>query len=170
MLPRSFMHWRWYHDANTARVFLHLVMSANYTEHDFEGITVHPGQAVTSRQSLAAALKLSEQQVRTALKHLKATGDITVKTTSKFSVVTINSFDRFQPSVNTSTNARPTGNRPSADFQPHYNKGIKGKGNTSFPEKSLSEMTGAAAKKSEKQAGTSCDLWAASRAIIRGNV
>ena len=169
MLPRDFMSWRWYHDANTMRIFLHLVMSANYTEHDFEGITVHWGQVVTSYPSLAAKLRLSEQQVRTAFKHLKATGDISVKATSKFSVITINSFERFQSPTDKATGDKQSGNSRSTGNQQQYNKGIRKKGNNSFSGEKISEKTEALAEKPDKKEKPSDDLWAASRAIMRGN-
>lgn len=107
-MPRSITSWRWYHNANTFRVFFHLIVSANYTDHDFEGITVHRGQVVTSRKSLATELKLSEREIRTALTHLKTTNDIAIETTTKFSIITINSFDDYQGATNTSTNERPS--------------------------------------------------------------
>lgn len=147
MLPRSFMYWRWYRNANTMRVFLHLVMSANYTEHGFEGITVRRGQVVTSHPSLASKLKLSEQQVRTALKHLKSTGDISVRVTSKFSIITIHSFDSFQPAAGRSTDKQRTDTGQRTDVQQQYNKGIKEKGNNSFLPQNLCEDTEASLKK-----------------------
>ena len=147
MLPRSFMYWRWYRNANTMRVFLHLVMSANYTEHGFEGITVRRGQVVTSHPSLASKLKLSEQQVRTALKHLKSTGDISVRVTSKFSIITIHSFDSFQPAAGRSTDKQRTDTGQRTDVQQQYNKGIKEKGNNSFLPQNLCEDTEASPKK-----------------------
>lgn len=107
-LPRSIKDWRWYHNANTFRVFLHLVLSANFTDHDFEGITVHRGQVVTSRKSLAEELNLSEREIRTALTHLKSTNDIAIKSTTKFSIITVISFDDYQGVTNTSTNERPS--------------------------------------------------------------
>lgn len=107
-MPRSITSWRWYHNANTFRVFFHLIISANYTDHDFEGITVHRGQVVTSRKSLATELKLSEREIRTALTHLKTTNDIAIETTTKFSIITVNSFDDYQGATNTATNERPS--------------------------------------------------------------
>lgn len=107
-MPRSITSWRWYHDSNTFRVFFHLIISANFADHDFEGITIRRGQVVTSRKSLATDLKLSEREIRTALTHLKATNDIAVETTTKFSIITVHSFEKYQGATNTPTNERPT--------------------------------------------------------------
>lgn len=181
MLPRRFMYWRWYTNANTMRVFLHLVMSANYTEHDFEGIAVRRGQVVTSHPSLSAKLRMSEQQIRTALAHLKSTGDITVRTTSKFSIITINSFDSFQPVTDRATDKQQLINSRVADDQQQYNKGRKEKRNPSlFPAKFSEQTKGKLKKTSPKEgvgsapdrddsarSGNGGDLWAASRRLIK---
>lgn len=94
-LPRDIINSAWYHKGNTIRVYLHLVLLANISDCMFETHTVHWGQVATSRKSLADSLHLSVQEVRTALTHLKTTGEITIETTSKFLIVTINHFEKF---------------------------------------------------------------------------
>ena len=94
-LPRDIINSAWYHKGNTIRVYLHLVLLANFSDCMFETHTIHWGQVATSRKSLANQLYLSEQQIRTALKHLQSTGEITIETTSKFLIVTINHFEKF---------------------------------------------------------------------------
>ena len=183
MLPRNFMYWRWYKNANTMRVFLHLVMSANYTEHDFEGMTVRRGQVVTSHPLLSAKLKLSEQQIRTALEHLKSTGEITVRITSKFSIITINSFDSFQPVTDRSTGGQQPFNRPVTDKQQQYNKGIREKRNLSLSALHPREQTEGVSKPqrakestgsedirsdSARRMNSEADLWESSRKLIEG--
>lgn len=95
-VARKLLDWRWYKDANTARVFLHLLLSANVEDHDFQHVTIHRGQVATSYESLANALSLSVQNVRTAIAHLKSTGELTSKAYSKFQVFTIVSWDLYQ--------------------------------------------------------------------------
>lgn len=95
-VARKLLDWRWYKDANTARVFLHLLLSANVIDHDFQHVTIHRGQVATSYESIANALGLSVQNVRTAIGHLKSTGELTSKAYSKFQVLTIVSWDLYQ--------------------------------------------------------------------------
>ena len=97
---RSILNWRWYHDANTLRVFLHLLLTANYKVHAFEDITIERGQRVVSIKKLAEELNLSEKNVRTALKHLKKTGEVAVKATSKYSIITIKNYNFYQSAAN----------------------------------------------------------------------
>ena len=117
-LHRRLIGWEWYKDANTRSVFLHLLLIANFGESRYRGIELHPGQAVIGRKALAEALGLTEQQVRTALEHLKSTNEITIKSTNKFSVVTVVRWAFYQSDsdevtnklTNNSTNDQPTTN------------------------------------------------------------
>ncbi len=121
-LSRNIMDWRWYKNPNTLRLFLHLLLCANYTDGEFENYTIKRGQVVTGRKKLSEDLSMSVQEVRTALEHLKSTNEITIKRTSKFSIITVLKYDEFQKSTNTSTIKQPTSNHQSTNKQPQYNK------------------------------------------------
>lgn len=117
-LDRNIQRWRWYTNANTMRVFLHLLLNANIEDHDFEKITVHRGQLVSSIGKIAEALELSPQNVRTAVDHLKTTSEITSKGYSKYSLFTILNYELYQ-AVPTS---RPTFNQQTANKQSTNNQ------------------------------------------------
>lgn len=106
-LDRKITGWEWYQDANVARVFIHLLIIANHKPGSWQGITVRRGQTITGRKELAAALSLSEMNVRTALNKLKLTKEITIKSTSKNSIITICNYDSYQDKKNKS-NQRST--------------------------------------------------------------
>lgn len=91
--PRGLTDWEWYSEPNTARLFFHLLLTSNWQEKQWHGITIHPGELVTSQSQLAKQLGLSVMQVRTAMEHLKVTGWITVKAGPKYSIVTLNNYD-----------------------------------------------------------------------------
>lgn len=59
-------------------------------------MTLEAGQAVFGRKALAEKLGLTERQVRTALSHLEKTGEVTIKTTNKFSIATIEKWGIYQ--------------------------------------------------------------------------
>jgi hypothetical protein len=76
---------------------------------------------VVWRDSLAKTLKLSVRSVRTALEHLKSTNEVTIKTTNKFSIITVIWFDKYQTQeikTTKKTTSKTTNNRPSNDQQP----------------------------------------------------
>lgn len=106
-LYRQFLEWEWYRDANTARVFLHLLLVATRTELKYCGEILKPGQVITGRKKLAAELNLGEREIRTALSHLQNTGEIDQQTTSRYSIITIKNWSLYQQ-----TDQQPTSNRP----------------------------------------------------------
>ena len=95
-LDRKFTEWEWYTDANTMRVFLHLLLKANHKEGHWQGKIIQRGQLITGRKTIADELKISERSVRTALDKLKMTNEITIESTNKFSIVTIVKYDIYQ--------------------------------------------------------------------------
>ena len=95
-LDRGILSWGWYKDPNTMRVFVHLLLLANYHDSEFMGVTIHRGQVATSYSAIADDLKLTVQNVRTAINHLKSTNEITCKSFSKFQVISIENYDKYQ--------------------------------------------------------------------------
>lgn len=95
-LHRSLLKWEWYDDANTARLFIHLILTANYEDRKWRGVDVKRGQRVISREKLAKELKLSVQSVRTSLNRLISTNEITSESTSRFTIITVKNYDYYQ--------------------------------------------------------------------------
>ena len=75
-LFRSMMSWEWYTDANTMRVFLHILLNANHCDKEYRGMTIRRGQWLTSYGKIAAALGLSKKQVRLSIDKLKRTQEV----------------------------------------------------------------------------------------------
>lgn len=95
-LDRNILQWRWFRNANTLQMFLFLILKANTVDKDFENITVHRGQLVTSYPHLARDLGMSVKSARTALGHLKQTGEVAVKSYPKYSLITVLNYERYQ--------------------------------------------------------------------------
>jgi len=55
----------------------------------YQCIVLEPGQILVGRESLAKKCGLSGHQVRTALAYLKSTSRISIKSTNRFSVITV---------------------------------------------------------------------------------
>ena len=128
-LHRSIVDWRWYKDINTCHLFMHLLLMANFTDADFRSHTIKRGQLVTSLSHLSEQTGLSVQQVRTALNHLKSTNDVTIKSTSKYTIITIENYETDELSTQTSTNNQQRSNKQSTNNQQQYNKDNKDKKN-----------------------------------------
>ena len=121
-LHRKLTKWEWYHNANTFRVFIHLLLTANYERRNFEGRTIERGQRVTSISKLSQELKVSVQSIRTALDHLKSTGELTIKTTPKYTIITINNYISYQQLTNDLTNDQQTANKQLTNDQQQWKK------------------------------------------------
>ena len=130
-LYRSLLGWEWYQDQNTKAVFLHLLLTANYEPQKWKGVMVERGQKITSYNALASEIGISVQSIRTAIKHLISTGEITYKTTSKYGLVTIKNYDLYQQPTDKltvsqqSANSQPTVNQQSANNNERKNNKAK---------------------------------------------
>ncbi len=72
-LHRKILDWEWYDDNNVKIVFIHLLLTTNWTKAKWHGIEILPGQKITSIGNLANETNLSTQQVRTVLNKLEKT-------------------------------------------------------------------------------------------------
>lgn len=95
-LYRKFTEWEWYSDISTSRLFLHLILTVNWTDKKWQGICIERGSRVASYQVLATETGLSVKQVRTAIKKLQSTGEVAIKSTNKYSVFTVKNYDLYQ--------------------------------------------------------------------------
>lgn len=95
-LHRKMVEWEWYNDNNVKILFLHLLLTANHKDKKWQGIIIKRGQKITSIQHLAEETKLTVQQTRTALNRLKSTGEITIQSTNKYSLITIEKYGDYQ--------------------------------------------------------------------------
>ena len=115
-LSRKILNWEWYGNINTCRLFIHMLLKANWKEGRFEGKTIPRGSFVSTTSKLASETNLTMREVRTSLEHLKATRSLAIKTYSKYSVFSITNYDSYQVSdtmsdkhsVTQTTNKRQT--------------------------------------------------------------
>lgn len=95
-IDKKITNWQWYKNSDAFRVFLHLLLEANYAKSNFKGHEILRGQVAIGRKSLSKSLGISEQIIRTQLINLQKTGEITIKSTTQFSIVTICKYDSYQ--------------------------------------------------------------------------
>lgn len=128
-LHRKILEWEWFKDSNTLMVFIYLLCHAQWHDSRFMGHEVKAGQLVTGRKKIAEDLKISEQSVRTSLNHLKSTNEITIKSTNKFSLITIENWavyqgddDEANQQINQQANQQLTNNQPTTNHIQEYKK------------------------------------------------
>jgi len=90
----------------------------------FQEIELEPGQFIYGRKKASAELLISERSARTCLKSLIKTQNVTIKTTNKFSIITIVNWATYQTEESKTTN-KTTNNRPTSDQQVTTDKNVK---------------------------------------------
>ena len=116
-LNRKILNWEWYSDPCTRDVFVHCLLKANWKDGKWHGYDYRRGQFITSLPTLASELGFSIQNIRTAIKNLKSTGELTDWHDSKIRIITVVKYDEYQ-STNRQPNMRPTGNQQTANRRP----------------------------------------------------
>jgi hypothetical protein len=122
-IHRKFLTWEWYDDINTKTLFLHLLIMANHEEKQWRGLTIKRGQRLTSLPSLAKETSLSVQNIRTSLKRLESTGELTGQSTNRNRLITICNYEKYQMKSQASQQA----NQHSTNRQLTANKNVKNK-------------------------------------------
>lgn len=128
-LHRNILYWEWYSDLPVRVLFLHCLLKANHKAKKWMGQVIQRGQFVTSRNRLSNETALSQQQCRTALSKLKSTGELTIRATSRYSIITVNNWDKWQseqPAMQQSSNKQSTTTKECKEYNNNkYNSGTK---------------------------------------------
>lgn len=85
----------------------------NWTDKKWKGQEIKRGSIVSSYEKLATETGLSVMQVRTAIKKLRSTGEITSKSSNKNTVFIVNNYDLYQGS--NKQNNEPVTSKQQAD-------------------------------------------------------
>lgn len=123
-LFRQLLNWEWYTDIPVKVLFLHFLLKANHRLGKWRGVEIYSGQFVTSIDHLAKETGLTVRQVRTALNKLKTTSEVTIKTTSRYSLISINNWDKWQTN-DKQFDKQATNKRQTNDKQATTNKNEK---------------------------------------------
>lgn len=95
-IDRKILEWEWYRNEHTKNLFFHCLLKANWKDAKFEGRIIHRGSFVTSVKKLSEELDLTIDEIKTAMKHLLETGEITKQTTNKYTVITVSNYESYQ--------------------------------------------------------------------------
>lgn len=126
-LYRKLIQWGWYQDNVVKSLFLHCLLMASFRDFTWMGNCLKAGQFITSYKSLSEELGFSVQQVRTAIKKLESTEEITSKSTNKYTLITVLNWENYQVdeepsntvSNNPITNEQQTNNKRITNEQQH---------------------------------------------------
>jgi hypothetical protein len=110
-------------------------MKATHKDHEvlvgFNKVELISGQFVFGRKVASEETGLSEQEIRTCLRNLTKLGNLTIKSTNRYSVITIVNWGDYQveqcESTNTSTGSQPAGNQQVTTYKNERTKEQKKK-------------------------------------------
>ncbi len=71
LLDRKILKWQWYRDGNAKALLIHLLLTANWTDGEEEGVPVRRGQRLAALPTLAEETGLSVKQLRTSIRKLE---------------------------------------------------------------------------------------------------
>lgn len=151
-IDRKITEWEWYKDINTRIVFEHLLYTVNHAPAKWRGIEIAPGQIITSIKKLADENGITEQNVRTALKHLQSTGEITKKSTreltsdvtSNATLITVNNWASHQfikPEVTSEVTSDLTPGQHLTNIRLTTNKNNKNNNNKNNIKRDIREIS-----------------------------
>ena len=123
-LHRKFINWEWYDEPTVKSVFIDLILNANHQATAWHGHEIEKGSFVTSVADIAARNGLTTQQVRSALKKLEKTGEISKKATNKNTLIIVLGYAKYQDLIDTE---QQTNNKQTTNF--FYNKNEKNEKN-----------------------------------------
>lgn len=123
-LHRRIVDWEWYNDLPTFCLFIHLLLKANYVDHNWRGQVIKRGSFVTSYASLSAETALTVEQVRRALKNLQKTGEIEKVSTNKNTLIIVTKYNDYQCFA-TDNNKQTTNKEQTKNKQTTTTKEIK---------------------------------------------
>lgn len=105
-LHEKITDWEWFKgEMHHFKVFVYLLLKANYKDGSWRGVEIKRGQRITGLKSLSEDTGVSINKLRIILRDLKSTGEITIKSTNKYSIITVTNYEKYQ-------NAQSVDHRP----------------------------------------------------------
>ena len=124
-LWRSSLDKGWLSNPGLWTFWCYCLIKASHKEHEqivgHQVVHLMPGQFIFGRQKAAEELETTEQKVRTNLAFLAAQQNVTIKSTNKFSIITVINWDRYQVD---DIGHQPS-NQPTVNQQLTTNKNVK---------------------------------------------
>lgn len=124
-LYRSILDSAVFQDAEVLKVWIWLLCNVAFEQHDTicYGKVIHlkPGQIATGRKKIAQCTDLNENKVYRALTVLKSLGNIEIKSTNKYSIITVVNWDKYQDENGKITSSEQQTNSKTTTEEQHGN-------------------------------------------------
>ena len=105
---RGMLEWEWFSISEMVHLFVYLLLKANIEDKNWRGIEVKRGQLITSLTTIQKETHLSKQTIRTCIKRLISTQEITQEVTHKYTLITICNYESYQEKKETNNTLNNT--------------------------------------------------------------
>ena len=98
-LHRKLQEWEWYTDSYMVHLLLHLIMTMNTKSIKFRGIVIERGQRACTVDELCGETGIGKTKLKECLKLLQDCDAISVKvikTSSRFSIIGLKNYEKYQ--------------------------------------------------------------------------
>lgn len=96
VLQRQIDQWQWWDVPNAVTLWLHILIDANWSDGYWHGVKVPRGSFITSVAKLAAECNMSMNTVRHWLEQFEAAGQITRKSTNRYTQICVINYAKYQ--------------------------------------------------------------------------
>lgn len=123
---RSIIESAVFEDAEVFKIWMYILCKASYYEHDtmFQKSVVHVniGEFPTGRKKISRETGINESRVYRALKILEQLGNINIKSNSKYSIISVVNWGKYQSetqnlNIKFTTNAQQTNSKSTTNEQ-----------------------------------------------------
>ena len=108
---RKFLGWEWFSDERSVKIFLYLLLKANWKRKRWRGQWIERGQFVTSTAKMAGELEVSRSSLIRHLKRFQESGEIVLTADNRKTLVTICKYDNYQ--IKNEEGGQPTSQQPT---------------------------------------------------------
>lgn len=95
-LDRKLLDWEWKDKPEMVALWVEILLQANAFDNDWHGNTYESGSFPTSIGKLSKGSGLTERTVRTCLKRLKMTNEVTIEATKQGTKIIVNKWAQYQ--------------------------------------------------------------------------
>jgi len=132
-IHRKMLDWEWFDDNNTFKLFMYCLLRANFEDTKYKGIKIKKGSFITSYRTISKETGLSIQNIRTSIKKLKLTQELTQLLTQhqhgSYSIITVANWIGYQQSntdANIKANSQSTQDKKSKEIKEDKNIKVYG--------------------------------------------
>ena len=96
VINRKITKWQWWNNCTARSLFIYLLVNANWKDGYFYDTPVKRGQLLTSIKHLSDGAGISTSSIKRWLKRLKNSGEIDIKATNRYTLITIVNYGFYQ--------------------------------------------------------------------------